>query len=171
MSGWFSFQWYWRWMILVLSSSAADVSFSNVRRLLRSPAFNGRQKHPASSIGWRDCPAVTEAGRGASPEPPRSGDAGDPITISDGSGGDWPSKDARPMDEELEASPVARRTPWPIGLHSVEERRKKEEEEREQEPRQQLQEEQQQPRWEGGEEKERRHWQQGERLKELLEQN
>jgi len=43
------------------------------------------------------------------------------------------------MDEEVEASPVAKRTPWPIGLHSVEERRKKEEEEREHEPQQQLQ--------------------------------
>jgi len=30
------------------------------------------------------------------------------------------------------------RTPWPIRLHSVEERRKKEEEEREREPQQQL---------------------------------
>jgi hypothetical protein len=43
------------------------------------------------------------------------------------------------MDEELEASPIARRTPWPIGLHFIEERRKKEEEEREEQ--QQLQEE------------------------------
>jgi hypothetical protein len=31
------------------------------------------------------------------------------------------------MDEEVEASPIARRTSWPIGLHSVDERRKKEE--------------------------------------------
>ena len=30
------------------------------------------------------------------------------------------------MDEEVEASPIAKRTPWPIGLHSVKERRKKE---------------------------------------------
>ena len=66
----------------------------------------------------------------------------DPITISDGSDGDRLSKDARTMDEEVEASPVAKRTPWPIGLHSIEERRKKEEEEREQELQQQLQEEQ-----------------------------
>jgi len=29
------------------------------------------------------------------------------------------------MDEEVEASPVARQTPWPIGLDSVEERKKK----------------------------------------------
>ena len=72
------------------------------------------------------------------PEPPRSGGVGDPITISDGSGGDRLSKDARSMDEELEVSPVARRTPWPIGLHSVKERRKKEEEERVREPHQQL---------------------------------
>ena len=69
------------------------------------------------------------------PEPPRSGVKGDPITISDGSGGDGPSKEARSMDEEVEASPVAKRTPWPIGLHSVEEQRKREEEERERETR------------------------------------
>jgi len=68
---------------------------------------------------------------------------GDPITISDGSGGDLLSKDARIADEEVEASPVAKQMPWPIGLHSIEERRKKEEEEgHEQEQRQQLQEEQ-----------------------------
>ena len=70
------------------------------------------------------------------PEPPRSGVEEDLITISDGSGGDRPSKDARPMDEVVEASPVAKRTPWPIGLHSVEEQRKKGEEERERETQQ-----------------------------------
>ena len=42
------------------------------------------------------------------------------------------------MDVEVEASPVAKRTPWPIGLHSVEEKRKKEEEEHERESQQQL---------------------------------
>jgi len=41
------------------------------------------------------------------------------------------------MDEEVEASPAAKRTPWLIGLHSVEERRK-EDEERGRETRQQL---------------------------------
>ena len=41
------------------------------------------------------------------------------------------------MDEEVEASPAAKRTPWPIGLHSVEEWRK-EDEERGRETRQQL---------------------------------
>ena len=66
---------------------------------------------------------------------------GDPITVSDGSGGDQLSKDARIMDEEVEASPVTKRTPWPIGLHSIEERKKKEEEERERESQEQLQEE------------------------------
>ena len=76
------------------------------------------------------------------PEPPRSGGVGDPITISDGSGGDRLLKDIRSMDEEVEASPVAKWRPWPIGLHSVEERRKKEEKERVREPQQQLQEEQ-----------------------------
>ena len=47
------------------------------------------------------------------------------------------------MDEEVEASPTARRMPWPIGLHSVEEQRKKEEREREQKTREQPQEGQQ----------------------------
>ena len=32
------------------------------------------------------------------------------------------------MDEEVEAPPAAKRTPWPIGLHSVEEEKKREEE-------------------------------------------
>ena len=65
------------------------------------------------------------------PEPPRSGVEGDPITINDWSSGDGPSKDTRPMDEEVEVSPVAERTPWPVGLRSVEEQRKRGEEERE----------------------------------------
>ena len=64
------------------------------------------------------------------PEPPQSGGVGDPITISNESGGDLVSKDARPAEEEVEASYIAKQMPWPIGLHSVEERRKKEEEER-----------------------------------------
>jgi len=72
-------------------------------------------------------------------EPPRPGVEGDPITISDGSDGDRLSKDARSMDEEVEASPVAKRTPWLIELYSVEEKRKMEEEEHEQEAQQQLQ--------------------------------
>ena len=80
-------------------------------------------------------------GQEGAPEPPRSGVEGDPITISDGSGGDGTLKDARPMDEEAQTSLVAKRTPWSAGLHSVEEQRKKEEDEREQETRQQLQEE------------------------------
>ena len=67
------------------------------------------------------CPQEQEG----APEPPRSGDVGGPITISDGSGGDRPSKGARSVDEEVEASRVAKRTPWPIGLHSVEERRRR----------------------------------------------
>jgi len=45
------------------------------------------------------------------------------------------------MDEEVEAFPTTRRTPWPVGLHSIEEQRKKEEEECEWKTRQQLQEE------------------------------
>jgi len=45
------------------------------------------------------------------------------------------------MDEEVEAPPTARRMPWPIGLHSVEEQRRKEKKECEQKTRQQPQEE------------------------------
>ena len=101
------------------------------------------------------------------PEHPRPGVEADPITISDGSGGDGPPRDARPMDEEVEASPIARWTPWPIGLHSVEEQRKKEEE-RERETRQQLQEGQQQPQQEVREEERRPG---GPLLEELLEQD
>jgi len=103
------------------------------------------------------------------PEPPRSRVEGDPITISDGSSGGRLSKDARSTDEEVEASPVAKRTPWPIGLHSVEEKRKKEEEERERETQQRLLEGQQQPQQKGEEEEGRR--QQGDQLEELLEQD
>jgi hypothetical protein len=55
------------------------------------------------------------------------------------------------MDEEVEASPIVKRTPWPIELHSVEEQRKRGEEERERETQQQLQEGQQQPQQEGEE--------------------
>ncbi|XP_021315191.1 atherin-like [Sorghum bicolor] len=106
-------------------------------------------------------------GQEGAPEPPRLGAEADPITISDGSGGDGSSRDACPMDEEVEASPTARRTPWPIGLHSVEEQRKKEEKEREQKTRQQPQEEQQlQPK--GGEEGQQPA---GPQLEELLEQD
>jgi len=35
------------------------------------------------------------------------------------------------MDEEASTSLIAGRTPWPAGLRSIEEQRKKEEEERE----------------------------------------
>ena len=48
------------------------------------------------------------------------------------------------MDEEASTSLVARRTPWPTGLRSIEEQRKKEEE-REQETRRQLQEQERRP--------------------------
>ena len=60
------------------------------------------------------------------PEPPRSGVEGVPITIIDGSGGDGLLKDAQSMDEEVEASPIVKRTPWTVGLHFVEEKGKKE---------------------------------------------
>jgi len=55
------------------------------------------------------------------------------------------------MDEEDQTSLIARRMPWPAGLRSIEEQRKKEEEEREQETQQQLQEQQRLQRKEGEE--------------------
>jgi len=98
-------------------------------RLLRPSAADWCREHPASPIDGEVHPAVAEAGRGTSPPraggSPRSGVEGDPITISDGSGGDGSSKDARPMDEEVGTSPVMKRTPWPVGLRSVEEQRKR----------------------------------------------
>jgi len=39
------------------------------------------------------------------------------------------------MDEEAQTCLVVRQTPWPAGLHSIEEQNKKEEVEREQEMR------------------------------------
>ena len=74
------------------------------------------------------------------------------------------------MDEEVEASPVAKRTPWPIGLHSVEEQRKRGEEECEWETQQQLQEGQQQPQRDG-EEGEEGPRPEGAQLQELQEQD
>jgi hypothetical protein len=72
------------------------------------------------------------------------------------------------MDEEVEASRITERTPWPVGVHSVEEQRKREEEEREREMRQQLQEGQQQPQQE---EREEGRQPKGPQLEELLEQD
>ena len=74
------------------------------------------------------------------------------------------------MDEEVEASPVAKRAPWPIGLHSVEEQRKRGEEECEWETQQQLQEGQQRPQRDGEEGEEGRR-PEGAQLQELLEQD
>jgi len=71
------------------------------------------------------------------------------------------------MDEGVETSHVAKRTPWPVGLCSVEERRKKEEEEHEQETRQQPQEEQ----WLQLKEGEEGQLLAGPQLEELLEQD
>ena len=99
---------------------------------------------------WVEAPRPQE--QEGAPKPPRSGVEGDPITISGGSSGDRLLKDARSMNEEVEASLVAKRTPWPIRLHSVEEKRKKEEEERGRESQQQLQEGQREP-WLDGEER------------------
>jgi len=70
------------------------------------------------------------------------------------------------MDEEAQTSLAANRTPWPAGLRSVEEQRKKEEE-REQETRRQPQEGQQLQQKEG----EEGHPPAGPQLEELLEQD
>ena len=80
------------------------------------------------------------------PEPPRLGVKADPITISDTSGGNEASEDARPMEEEASTSFAAERTPWPAGLRALEEQKKKEEEveEREREATRQPQQQQEQ---------------------------
>ena len=57
----------------------------------------------------------------------------DPITISDTSGGNEASGDARPMEEDVSTSLITGWTPWPAGLRALEEQKKKEEEEEERE--------------------------------------
>jgi len=90
-----------------------------------STGIEGALPRPSVGESTPPSPKRVEATRlqeqEGAPEPPRSGVEADPITISDVSGCDGPPKDARPLDEEVEASPIARRTPWPIRLHSVEE--------------------------------------------------
>jgi len=69
-------------------------------------------------------------GQEGAPEPPKSGEMGDPITISDESGDGPRLTDTHATDKGVETLQVEGQTPWPIGLHSVEEKRKKDEEER-----------------------------------------
>ena len=64
---------------------------------------------------------------------------GDPITISDVSGDGPRLTDARATDKGVETPQVEGRTPWPIGLHSVEEKRKKDEEEQRKEEKEEQQ--------------------------------
>jgi len=52
---------------LMLIIMATDSLFSSAHRLLRSSAIDGCRECPASYIGGGVHPAVTEAGRGASP--------------------------------------------------------------------------------------------------------
>ena len=73
------------------------------------------------------------------PKPPKSGGMGDPITISDESGDGLRLTVARTTDKGVETPHVEGRTPWPIGLHFVEEKRKKDEEERRKEEEEQEQ--------------------------------
>jgi len=65
----------------------------------------------------------------APPETPKSGGVGDPITISDESGGGPYSTGTHVTNEGVETPQVKGRTPWPIGLHSVEEAKKRKDEE------------------------------------------
>jgi len=53
------------------------------------------------------------------------GEKGDRITISDESRGGPHLSCTRVTDERVETPQVKGRTPWPIGLHSVEEEKKK----------------------------------------------
>ena len=69
-------------------------------------------------------------GQEGAPEPPKLGGVGDPITISDESGDGPRLTCARATDKGVETPQVKGRTPWPIGLHSIEEKKKKDEEER-----------------------------------------
>jgi len=80
----------------------------------------------------RDEAPQTQGQEGAL-EPPQPGVEADPITISDTSGGNEVSGDARPMEEEASTSLIVGRTPWPTGLRALEEQKKKEEEEEERE--------------------------------------
>ena len=112
----------------------------------------GAEKAPPRPLAGESAPlspkrveAPHPQGQEGAPEPPGSRVEGDPITISDGSGGDGTSRDVRPMDEEAQTSHVVGRTSWPAGLRSIEEQRKKEEEDREHEARRQQREEQQMP--------------------------
>ena len=49
----------------------------------------------------------------------------EPITISDTSDGNEASGGARPMEEETSTSNAVGRTPWPAGLRTLEEQKKK----------------------------------------------
>jgi hypothetical protein len=153
-------------VILALSFLADGVSFLSVDRFFRPSATDGHSEYlprslveetapPSSkrveiprpkeqegapeppqspSSKWVETPRLQE--QEDAPEPPQSGGVAHPITISDGSGDDRLSREVRSVGEEVRTSVVGKRTPWPIGLHSVEERRKKEKEDRRQEPRQ-----------------------------------
>ena len=84
-------------------------------RRVETPRLQERQGAPAppQSLSSGRVETPRPQGKGGVPEPPQSGGVGDPITISDGSGGDQLSKDAHTVDEEVEASLVVTRMPWP----------------------------------------------------------
>ena len=63
------------------------------------------------------------------PESPKLGGEVDPITISDESRDGPCSTGDRAVDKVTKVPRVEGQTPWPIGLHSVEEEKKKTEEE------------------------------------------
>ena len=68
-------------------------------------------------------------GQEGAPEPAKLGGMGDPITVSDESGGGLYSTGTRVTDEGVETTQVKGWTPWPIGLHFVEEAKKRKDEE------------------------------------------
>ncbi|XP_021315163.1 caldesmon-like [Sorghum bicolor] len=69
------------------------------------------------------------------PKPPKSGGEGDPITISDEFEDGPRSTGARVTDKGVKTPQVRGRTPWPIGLHSIEEEKKRKNEEEQQKRR------------------------------------
>ena len=68
-------------------------------------------------------------GQEGGPESPKLGGEGDPITISDESEEGPPSTGDRVSDKEAKVPQNEGRTPWPIGLHAVEEEKRKKNEE------------------------------------------
>jgi len=76
-----------------------------------------------SSLGQGEVPHLQ--GQEGAPGSSELGGEGDPITISDESREGLPSSGDHVVAEGSEIPQVEGRTPWPTGLHTVEEEKKK----------------------------------------------